>query len=479
MFKNSFFYTIERLFPKVLAILLLPIILRLVKPSLWAEITILLAIQLLISYFLTQGDESSILKFTADDNILVKSVASVTKYSFVALIFIELIGRYIENLPFSIIYGLPFRFMILSTILISINKLFLSKLRSLERAELIFKTSTFESIFNNIFQLLLIAVVVQIDGYDSRVIVTVYFAVQFFGNLIKMIYLIKKLNFRVKLLFQNLFSKKPDDFLTFSNTNFFILITGYFLNWQDKFFVERLFDLDRLGIYSVSSRIANLGMVFIVSILVAAYARYWPNDQNEETDTKVTRITADIIIISSLVFTSLSLIGQSVGEYIVPNSYKESINILYLATILVFLHTLVLIFTIDFGRQNKIKILIFFNLFVFLSQIFLYFFFNFDLLEDVYVMQIITMVIFIPIFFIRELLIYKKNIILSFLLVSLSTSISYFYLNYGTQLIQITGFLTGCVCIYFCLNKWINRSSNCFNCVTAIFNSRELIKVFY
>ena len=207
MFKNSFFYTIERLFPKVLAILLLPIILRLVKPSLWAEITILLAIQLLISYFLTQGDESSILKFTADDNILVKSVASVTKYSFVALIFIELIGRYIENLPFSIIYGLPFRFMILSTISISINKLFLSKLRSLERAELIFKTSTFESIFNNIFQLLLIAVVVQIDGYDSRVIVTVYFAVQFFGNLIKMIYLIKKLNFRVKLLFQNLFSK--------------------------------------------------------------------------------------------------------------------------------------------------------------------------------------------------------------------------------------------------------------------------------
>ena len=77
-------------------------------------------------------------------------------------------------------------------------------------------------------------------------------------------------------------------------------------------------------------------MVFIVSILVAAYARYWPNDQNEETDTKVTRITADIIIISSLVFTSLSLIGQSVGEYIVPSSYKESINILYLATILVF-----------------------------------------------------------------------------------------------------------------------------------------------
>ena len=43
-----------------------------------------------------------------------------------------------------------------------------------------------------------------------------------------MIYLIKKLNFRVKLLFFKIYFQKPDDFLTFSNTNFFILIQDIF-----------------------------------------------------------------------------------------------------------------------------------------------------------------------------------------------------------------------------------------------------------
>ena len=67
MFKTSFFYTAEKLLPRTMSIVLLPILLRLIKPELWAEITLLLAIKLFISIFLTQGDENSILKFTVDE----------------------------------------------------------------------------------------------------------------------------------------------------------------------------------------------------------------------------------------------------------------------------------------------------------------------------------------------------------------------------------------------------------------------------
>ena len=67
---------------------------------------------------------------------------------------------------------------------------------------------------------------------------------------------------------------------------------------EDKFFVETLFGLKELGIYSVTTRISNLGLVFISSILIAAYSKYWPKNIEDETDYKV-KNNRDIILISS------------------------------------------------------------------------------------------------------------------------------------------------------------------------------------
>ena len=142
---------------------------------------------------------------------------SLIRYSLLGFIFIEILGQLINELPFSLIYGLPFRFMFLSTVVISINKLFTAKLRSLEKSPIIFQSSFVESIFVNGFQLILIATTVQLDGYDSRVIVTSYFAVQFLGNVIKFIYFAKKIEFRLIQSMKYFLSKKPDDFLKFSN----------------------------------------------------------------------------------------------------------------------------------------------------------------------------------------------------------------------------------------------------------------------
>ena len=58
-----------------------------------------------------------------------------------------------------------------------------------------------------------------------------------------------------------------------------MLLTSYFLNWQDRFFVEFLFDLRELGIYSVALKIATFGAVFIYAITTSAYAKYWPEER--------------------------------------------------------------------------------------------------------------------------------------------------------------------------------------------------------
>jgi len=455
MFKKSFFYSIEGLSPKLISVILLPILLRLVNPTLWAEITILLAIQLFISYFLTHGDENSILKYTADENLIAQTCSSLIKYSTLTLFFFEIVALLVSNLPFSIIYGLPFRFMFLSTIFISLNKLFLSKIKSLGRAEVVFKATIFESLFINLIQLLGIALTVQIDGYNTRVVVTVYFLVQLLGNFFKLIYLAKNIKFKLSLIAKNFFLKKPKNFLSFSNLSFFLLLSSYFLNWQDKFFVEYIFGLSKLGVYSIASRIGNLGMVFIVAILVSANAKYWPKENTEEVSDSIFNITEDIIKISLFTFTSLSLIASTIGKYIIPKSYHESIDLIYLASFLIFLHTIVLIFSIDFGRLNRIKKVVIYNSTVFTSQILIYNIYEFSSLEEIYFMQIFTLLIFIPIFFYKTIYQYRNVLFRSiiFFTVVIITISTYLFFEY--QIMQIFLFLLGCYTVFLSAQKWL------------------------
>ena len=456
MFKNSFYYTFEKLSPKFVSVLLLPVLLRLIKPELWAEITLLLGIQLLFSYFLTQGDERSILKFTSNNEQLQQSFMSLIRYSLLAFVVIEILGQTISNLPFSIIYGLPFRFMFVSTVLISVNKLFLAKLRSLEKSTIVFKSSFVEAIFINALQLVFIAVTVQLDGYDSRVIVTSYFAVQFLGNIIKFLYYVKQIDFELSKSPKYFLSKKPAEFLKFSNISFLILLSNYFLNWQDKFFVEFIFGLKELGIYSLATRISNLGMVFISSVLIAAYSKYWPSDSTISVDEKVFRITGEILSMSCFSLCSLLLLVTSVGKYIFPGSYLSSINLIYLAAPLVFLQTIVLIFSIDFGRQNKLKSVFFFNSITFTSQIVGYFYLDFKNLSQIFYIQIITLSFFLIFFFYKGFFKYYFKFIQIFLIFFISILMAIAYLQSSTPLLQIILFLFGLVFSGISIQTWVN-----------------------
>ena len=83
-------------------------------------------------------------------------------------------------------------------------------MRSLEKS-IIFQSSFVESIFVNGFQLILITTTVQIDGYDSRVIVT-SISRSIFGNLIKFIYFAKEIEFNLIQSIKYFLSRKSDDF---------------------------------------------------------------------------------------------------------------------------------------------------------------------------------------------------------------------------------------------------------------------------
>ena len=261
-------------------------------------------------------------------------------------------------------------------------------------------------------------------------------------------------------MLKNLLAKKPKDFLKFSNISFLILISNYFVNWQDKFFVEIIFGLKELGIYSVTTRISNLGLVFISSILIAAYSKYWPKTIEDKTDYQVKQITGDIIIISSYTMAALMLIVVSVGQYVFPTSYESSINMIDLATLLVFLQTIVLIFSIDLGRISNLKRIYFFNLAVIILQVSIYNLYSFENLEEIFILQIVTILIFITAFFWKTVLLFKKEFTISLLLISASVLIATFYQSSGSQILQLSSFLLSLFFASNVLQRWIKLDSN-------------------
>lgn len=456
MFKNSFFYTFEKLGPKLLSIVILPVFLRLIKPELWAEITLLLALQLLISYFLTKGDERSLLKFTSNENLMYFSIASVLKYSFIMVISFELLGLLFVDLPFSLEYGLPFRFMLISTALISLNKLLLAKLRSLEKSQEIFYSSLVDSVFVQLVQLLLIGTVVYFDGFDSRVIVTVFFFSQTIGNILKFYYFKVKTSLNTKLIIKFFTKKYKSDISNFSNLSFLLLLSSYFLRWQDRYFVENIFDLKILGVYSVTTRLSNLGMVFISSILITAYAKYWPKKDNNYEDGMVNKITRDIFLIASFTMSTIMLSTTIFGEYILPVAYLNSINLINFSVITVFLQIFVSIITIDYGRQNRLKKIVLFNFLVSISQFFIYFSYNFTNLEQIFMVQIMTIMFYIIIFFVKEIVfVYPKVVTLTVVVISFSYLVNSLILENNIFIYKIIGIALVVIYLSIVGYKWV------------------------
>ena len=153
------------------------------------------------------------------------------------------------------------------------------------------------------------------------------------------------------------------------------------------------------------------------------------------------------------------LLVASIGEYVFPKSYLSSINLIHLAASLVFLQTVVLTFSIDFGRQGKLRIVFFFNLITFTSQILGYLFFDLISLSQVFFVQIFSLLIFLLIFFYKNLISNAFKFIQITLLFSFSIMMTTFYFDNSAQLLQVFLFLLGLFLSGITIQMWINLDS--------------------
>ena len=196
-------------------------------------------------------------------------------------------------------------------------------------------------------------------------------------------------------------------------------------------------------------------MVFISSLLITSYAKYWPSENNDNKNVNVESIVKKILIISSLTQCSIMVLTTSVGKYILPEAYYVSVELIYLATLLVFLQTIVLVFTIDLGRQNRLKKVFYFNFLTFTTQFLIYSIFEFNSLTDIFFVQIISLLLYLNLLFFQNMKSLLNTFLKVILLFIFSIFITMSYIEIGSQLYQIIMFVFGIIFLSFTMNYWV------------------------
>ena len=130
------------------------------------------------------------------------------------------------------------------------------------------------------------------------------------------------------------------------------------------------------------------------------------------------------------------------------------------ATLLVFLQTVILIFSIDLGRLNKLRIIYLFNLATIALQIILYSFYKFESLEEIFILQILTLSIFILVFFWKTVFVFKKEFTIALFILASSVGLTELYLSNNFQILQLIAFLMSLFYISNLLQKWIKLDSD-------------------
>ena len=324
-------YLISNFAPRAASLILLPVFLRLMEINIWGEISLLLAFQIVFVNIFSWGLDSLGHRVFQDlgsdkkNEFINRIIKKFFIYNLIFLFILEFFLNTSLTNYFKIDYGVPFRLTVLTGILISFTRLLLNLYKSINESAVIRNSIYIESVFIPIFQLSLVALIIYFYGFEDRMIVSSYFIGQFFGTLIKAIYL-KSKSF---LLFSTLhkealnLSKKMQE--NYSNLSYFYALFAMLLGWQDRFFLTRYYTLEEVAEYSTVYRLADLHGVFVSAFVAALAPILWSiNNKNKE---KSLDLFKSIISISSLLGCLGVCISVIIGPLILPEKYQPALEI--------------------------------------------------------------------------------------------------------------------------------------------------------
>ncbi len=329
--KITFNYLLSNFAPRAASLLLLPVFLRLMEVSIWGEISLLLAFQIVFVNIFSWGLDSLGYRVFQDfdsDN-KVEFINRTTKkffiYNLIFLIILEFaINTKLTNF-FNIDYGIPFRVTVLTAMLLSFTRLLTNLYKSINESVIVKNSIYIESLLIPVFQLLLVSLIIYFYGFEDRMIVSSYFIGQFLGTLLKVIYL----KYKSSLLFSTKFqqsltlSKKMQE--NYSNLSYIYALFSMLLAWQDRFFLTRYYSLEEVAEYSTVYKLTDLHGVFVGAFVTAFAPILWSvNNKNKKRSSSLFKSIISISALLGCLGVCLSII---IGPIILPLKYQSALTI--------------------------------------------------------------------------------------------------------------------------------------------------------
>ncbi len=327
--KDTRNYLINRIFPKFISILSVPVLLRLINPTFWGEIALLVGMQSLIIGLISQGKSASMERyFSKMTRAFARKYAlrylNISILIFVVIfLFIEMGFNFNYLKFFDLPYGLPLRFALIGSLLIAHNRFLISILRSNQQSIKVLKYNQLLSISTPVAQILFVYFIIFISDYQDRMIVSAYFFAQvlvlLINNFSLLFFVRNKINFENLEKIQNL--KKIS---SYSNYTYLFIIFSSLINWADRYFIKIYSSQADVGLYDAVYRITDILGVIIGSFMVAIAPILFSREKNDNKYFLNIKQQVEIAFLLALAGVFISPIAI---ELLLPEAYFSQIKI--------------------------------------------------------------------------------------------------------------------------------------------------------
>jgi len=335
MVRNSNFpedtrnYLINRIFPKFISIISVPVLLRLINPTFWGEVALLVGMQSLIVGLISQGKSASMERYFSK-----MTRAFARKYSlrylnisisiFIAIFVLIEIGFNFNYFNFfDLPYGLPLRFALIGSLLIAHNRFLISILRSNQQSIKVLKYNQLLSISTPVTQVVFVYFIISISDYQDRMIVSAYFFAQvlilLLNNFSLLFFIRNKINF--ENLERNQSLKKIS---SYSNYTYLFIIFSSLINWSDRYFIKIYSSQIDVGLYDAVYRVLDILGVIVGTFMVAISPILFSREKNDNKYFLNIKQQIEITFLLALAGVFISPIAI---ELLLPEAYFSQIKI--------------------------------------------------------------------------------------------------------------------------------------------------------
>ena len=322
-------YLFNRIFPKLISIISVPILLRLIIPKFWGEIALLVGMQALVVGLISQGKTASMERYFTKMNRKFAKLYSL-KYLYISILLFFIIFTILEvgfRLTFfnffDLPYGLPLRFALLGSLLIAHNRFLISILRSNQESLKVLKYNQLLAISTPVTQVLSVYFIILISDFQDRMIVSAYFFAQVLILLINNVSLLnfirKNINFKTEVTNDNL-----EKISTYSNYTYLFIIFSSLINWADRYFIKIYSSQIDVGLYDAVYRIVDILGVIVGSFMIAIAPILFSRKENNNNYFDNIKHQIEITFLLSLAGIFISPIAI---EIILPSIYFTQIKI--------------------------------------------------------------------------------------------------------------------------------------------------------